>query len=69
MGNCKNCKHWHALKKRSDILPNEGQCLRIKDEWGDKARIDWDEELDAQGRVVLVTREDFGCVLFERREA
>lgn len=64
MGNCKDCKWWEQWYD----LETHRECTRIGNAWqhsDDSAFIERDLE---QPDYPLLTRADFGCVLFEQRE-
>lgn len=58
---CKNCEHWHKPFYEQDWYGNSfGLCCKANDDERIKA-----DCLSEGVNASLITREDFGCILFE----
>ena len=68
---CKSCKHWHNNQIALFSNPHQGFCtcpqMDYTPESGGKAMCFLNNELDnfTPKKAMLVTSEDFGCVLHE----
>lgn len=72
MGNCKDCKHWSQDRNEFWELTHlkyEGKELNEQSEYGacSSDSVKWFARYDGGYNAELLTRHDFGCVLFEAR--
>jgi hypothetical protein len=65
MGNCKDCKHWKTIYVSEPVPVEKGQCAAMVDS---AISHNMAYVADHDGEGFLVTRFDFGCVLFEAKE-
>lgn len=67
MGHCKNCKWWDT--EDEDAEEGTGRCLKAVEQWAPGGRESPMQTLDgSQYMALLLTKPDFGCVLFEEKE-
>lgn len=72
MGHCKNCKHWSQDRNEFWELTQlryEGENLNEHGVYGacSSDSVQWFARYDGGYNAELLTREDFGCVLWEAK--
>lgn len=66
LGTCKACKFWQCPKERDECEKLHGTCDKVDSDFNNESMI---VVLNEEGYSPwLYTREDFGCLLFERKQ-